>query len=303
MAQNRVTMRDIAKACGVSVATVSHALNHSSKESISDAQRLRIIQMATQMHYVPARIRSAEAGRSAGIIINLKEQNAPGKKLMYYDLAAELGAALRAAGYRVVQVAGSHLQQMCADEALRGLDAWFMIDVDNEHFKGCNEGFYGPIILLDGELEETLFCKVLPNYTALYERANAMLRGETAFLAIEDIKSLALLKKIVAPFAPSSVYVNRPGAKLDAFLEKQRGKKGIVLGDILGMQVQAAFNAQDVVVAASLEPDGLLRADAPCLYVRNRTKAVAAVETLQAMLNYEYESKGGNHILLDCEST
>ncbi|NLW79051.1 MAG: LacI family transcriptional regulator [Ruminococcaceae bacterium] len=300
MAYKRVTMRDIARECGVSVATVSLALNHSSKESISDALRLKIIQTATRMHYNPAALRERNSTQTAGIILNLKEHNLPGKKLLYYDLAAELERRLAEEGFLATLVTGKQPADIYASEQLRQLDAWFMIDVDNAAFQVKPEGFYGPIILLDAEVENPLYCKIQPDYTALYEKANALLRGDMAFLAMEDIKSQALLKKMVAPFAPSNVFINRPGARLDAFLENQRGKRGIVLGDILGMQVQALFPPGDVVAVSSLGRGGLLKQDAPCLYVRNRDKADAAVSTMLAMLNYAFESQGGNHILVPC---
>lgn len=298
MGRKRVTMRDIAQACGVSVATVSHALNHSAKESVSDALRLRIIQTATKMHYSPAATRF-KADVTAGIIINIKSQNTAGKLMLYRDLAAQIARQLRRHGHYAVQFETENLAEVYKSEALHKLDAWFFIDVDDEAFEERQEGFYGPILMVDGDVENPLYCKVQANYTALYEKANAMLQSRTAFLAIEDVKSVRMLKKMVSPFAPSNVFVNRPGARLDTFLQNQRGKKGIVLGDMLGQQVQRAFPPEDVVVVGMLETDELLWPGAPCLHMRNSDKARAAVAAMQAMLRYEYISDGSNHILLE----
>jgi hypothetical protein len=58
MEKDKATMRDIAQACGISVATVSYVLNHSEKEKISHETRLKVLETATRLHYEPHSVRT-----------------------------------------------------------------------------------------------------------------------------------------------------------------------------------------------------------------------------------------------------
>jgi hypothetical protein len=49
--KNKCTLKDVAKACGVSAYTVSRAIN--GKKDISDATRERILETAKKIGYVP----------------------------------------------------------------------------------------------------------------------------------------------------------------------------------------------------------------------------------------------------------
>ena len=55
MGEKKVSMRQIAKICGCSLATVSYALNHTGQGKISSATRLRIIDTAKQLNYPTTR--------------------------------------------------------------------------------------------------------------------------------------------------------------------------------------------------------------------------------------------------------
>lgn len=294
--KRRVTMRDIAAACGVSLATVSGALNYSGKESIRDEVRLRIIRTATQMYYRPSPRRERETPLSAGIIINLKAENAPGKMVQYGDLAMELAVRLREKGFLPTVVPTKDLAAVYADEALKGLDAWLMIDLDEEQFAKRLEGFYGPVLLLEAEVENTLYCKVQPDYLAIYERANALLGDAAVFLAAEDVQSRSLLQTMAAPFAPPNVFIGRPGASFPDFLERQRGRKGIILGDLLAARAAGFVRPEDVVTVCRLA--GAPLSAGHHLRVENARCAAAAVDALSAMLDFTYEGNETNHILI-----
>lgn len=295
--KERVTMRDIAAACGVSLATVSGALNYSHRESIRDEVRLRVIRTATRMHYRPAPRREREGPLSAGILLGLGARSTPGKRMLYSDLATQLANGLQKRGFLPMLWPTENLDAAMAEKTLRKLDAWLMIDLDEAAFGRGPEGFYGPVLLLEAEVDDTLYCKILPDYPAIYLRAGALLGGSATFLAMEEVASRSLRQKLTAPFAPANVFINRPGASLAAFLERQRGRRGIVLGDWLAMEAAAHFPADDFVAVCRLaeEPAGA----GHWLLVENARSAQAAVDTLCAMLDFDYTGNETNHILID----
>ena len=53
MAQKKITIKDVAKEAGVSVATVSYVMNHRTDIKISDDTRKKVLQVANLLNYTP----------------------------------------------------------------------------------------------------------------------------------------------------------------------------------------------------------------------------------------------------------
>ncbi|MFE4216247.1 LacI family DNA-binding transcriptional regulator [Streptomyces sp. NPDC056844] len=71
-AVKRVTLKDVAAACGVSRATVSFVLNEDPRQAISPATRDRVKEAAQQLGYVPHGIaRALREGASRVVVFNL----------------------------------------------------------------------------------------------------------------------------------------------------------------------------------------------------------------------------------------
>ncbi len=78
--KNKCTLKDVAKACGVSAYTVSRAIN--GKKDISDATRERILETAKKIGYVPnTTARLLKSGRSYNIAIVYDDLENP-----YYNM-------------------------------------------------------------------------------------------------------------------------------------------------------------------------------------------------------------------------
>lgn len=302
MAQHKITMRDIARECGVSAATVSYVLNHSEKEKISHEMRLKVMETATQLHYtLPKNDWSRKSGLF-GIITNLKESNTEGKKLLYYDLAAELSEQMRMIGYETLVMTTSDLAHDIGIIAKHRLDAVFMIDADGRSVRKMTQKYYVPILFLECDVEDPLFCCIYPDYTELIEQCKALLGEQHPFLLMEDICNQNLKSRITDWFLTKDIFINTPGADLRSFLERQKGRRGIVFGDLLALQAQSLFPPQDLAVVSSLGRTGLLLPGSPVVGVRNKTKAAVAVEILRNMLSLDYEAEDGNRILLKSEA-
>lgn len=302
MARQKITMRDIARECGVSVATVSYVLNHSQKEKISHEMRLKVVETATQLHYTLPKSDINHKSGLVGIIINLKETNTPGKKTIYYDLSAELSEQMRMIGYETISMTTKDLAHDISIITKHKLDAVFMIDADGKNFRKITQGYYVPILFLDCEVDDPLFCRIYPDYPEIISQCKAMLGEEHPFLLMEDIYNQELKHQISDWFLTKDTFINTPGCDLKQFLEQQENRKGIVIGDILGLQAQSMFNPQNLAIISSLGSSHLFSPKSPTVFVRNKTKAVVAVEILRNMLSLDYEAEDSNRILLKSES-
>lgn len=305
MAKNKVTMDDIAKACGVSVATVSYVLNHSEKEKISHEVCLKVMEAATRLHYTPC-LQSKRAAKHrsnlVGIIIHLDEADSPGKKLLYYDLAAELSRRMSQLGYETLELATSNLDKPVGVISKHSLDAVFMIDFDSSIIGSITRSYYVPILFLYCETNDRLFCNIYYDYADILKRAMAMLKTDSLFLMMEDIYSPPLRQLLTRNFLSRDVFVNRRGADMESFLLEHRHRKGIVFGDILAMQAIRMGDVDDFAIVSSVDFKGLFPSCAHILTVRNSTVAATAVETLRHMLRFDYKANAENRILLGCES-
>lgn len=304
MKNHRVTMRDIAKACGISVATVSYVLNHSEKEKITHETQLKVLETAARLHYEPRTPKTSKKARSGlvAVIITIKENNTFGKKAMYYDLAAELSHQLMQAGYETVLIVTKDLPGETDILKKHRLDAVFLIDIDDRSAKKLLKNCYVPILFLNCTAGDPFFCEIRPNFPSLFARSKTMLDSEHLFLVTEDFCCQKQMEQFTDFFLPRDIYINTGYvAGMAAFLQNHEGQKGVVLGDMLGMQVQSLFSRKDIVVVSSLENTEWMPHDMNLLRIPNRTVASVAVKILKDMISFGYRSGSNNCILLDSE--
>ena len=54
--EKKVTVKDVAREAGVSVATVSYIMNNRTDQKISDATRKKVLQIANLLNYTPSSV-------------------------------------------------------------------------------------------------------------------------------------------------------------------------------------------------------------------------------------------------------
>lgn len=304
VAKNKVTMRDIAKECNVSVATVSYVLNHNDKVKISHDTFLNVTRAATRLHYVPSPYHASNAGRKTnlvGIFINLKEQNSQSKLILYYDLAVELIQKLGFKKFDAVLIPTKNLNADVSIITKRNFDAVFMIDIDNANVQKATRDYFIPIIFLYCDVPDSLFYKIYPNYNSIIEKSKYMLECEHPYIIMDDIYSQDLKTEITKNFNARDVFINDCNSNLELFLKSHINRKGIVLGDALAIKVSNYANISNYVAVSNYNSSDMLLHEPKKLFVRNSKIADTAIETLLKMINFELDLKEKNRILIDCE--
>lgn len=301
MGKNRVTMQDIADLCGVSVATISYVINNSDKEHIKHDTRIKVLEAAKKLNYAPNINRCTTHPKSnlIGIIINWNKRNAPSKKMLYYDLAIELQMQLSLLGYDTIIATTKALGEDADIISKRSLDAAFIIDIRSEETCRLTRKYYVPIIFLDCEINDPLFCKIYPNYEVIISRAKRMLQEDDIFLIMEDILNEELKDIITNKIYTDNIFINDLNNDLREFLLQRQNKKGVVLGEILGLEVERYIRNDHIVVVTSLDKSKLLLPDTMTISIKNKTKAITAVQTLEKLLLLVYVSTPCNQFLIN----
>ncbi|WP_167956555.1 LacI family DNA-binding transcriptional regulator [Anaerosporobacter faecicola] len=301
MSKNKATMQDIADLCGVSVATVSYVINNSEKEHIKHDTRIKVLEAAKKLNYVPNINRCTTHPKSnlIGIIINWNKRNASSKKMLYYDLAIELQMQLSLLGYDTVIATTKAFEEEADIISKRSLDAAFIIDIRSEDVRKVTNKYYVPIIFLDCEINDPLFCKIYPNYSLIISRAKRLLEEDDIFLIMEDILNEELKDIITKSIQPEHIFVNDMKNNLREFLLQHQNKKGVVLGEILGLEVERYIRNDQIVVITSLDKSNLLLPDTKTISIKNKTKAITAVKTLEQLLRLVYVGTPCNQLLIN----
>jgi DNA-binding Lrp family transcriptional regulator len=303
MKKMKVTMKDIAKELNLSLATVSYVLNHSEKEKISHDTRIKVLETAKRLGYVPnqtARSLANKRSNLIGIIINLNKNASSFMKCQCLDLASELQEQIYKEGFDTI-LSVTHELEDIEIKYKHSLEAAFIIDIDEKSLKKVTNKYYVPVIFLDCDFEEGLFYKILPDYPFMIEKAKKILEEEHPYLIMDTIINERIKEQITDNFSRDDIYIHNSNGDIKEFLSQKKARKGIVIGDLLGMLVERYVDNSNIVVLSSNYVTDRLLADTKRIIVSNKRKAEAATEICKKLINLDYDTNGHTRILLQPE--
>ena len=174
-------MKDIAKECGVSVATVSYVLNDVPNQSISAETKKRILHVANMVGYVSsASARALATGKTNQFGVYVPHTgNSTHKQRLLQALAEEAEKA----GYHLVL-----LTRKCLRQQVTNVDAVFAIDISEEDFKVLGDNSFVPLLYLDGQIQNDLFYCVTFDAMKLRQQAQEQSGRSKIILACDDVK-------------------------------------------------------------------------------------------------------------------
>ncbi|MDF2841887.1 MAG: transcriptional regulator, LacI family [Herbinix sp.] len=300
MKREKVTMKDIAEELGLSLATVSYVLNHSDKEKISHDTRIKVMETAKRLGYVPNQTaKSLAKNRSnlVGIIVNLSHNASSYMKQQAMDLASELQQQIYEAGYDTILSIAYELEDIQITYK-HSLEAVFIIDVSEKALRKITKHYYVPLIFLDCDFDEGLFYKILPDYQNILPEAKKLLNDDNPYLIMDHIINDRIKEQISELFRKEDIYIHKNNSNLKEFLSGKTNRKGIVIGDLLGMQVERYVDNSNILVISSNPTNDLLLPDTKRITISNTQKALVAIAVLKKLIALDYDENPRTRILL-----
>lgn len=295
MKHGKITMRDVAKEAGVSLATVSYVLNNSSKEKISPETRVHVLNVASKLNYVHTKPQDRKS-KSVAIIINYGKEATYCKRLMNYDLSAQIHYQVSKIGYETVLFTNKSFEDGSIDKY--SFHGAIIVDSTTALLEKLTYNKYFPIVIIDSDTDAPLINKVIPDYRYLLNLAKKMLNSNDLFLVAEEFQNQEIKNMILPYFNTNDIYANKVGGNLKEFLKNKIGRKGLVIGDVLGTQVERYIDNEDIVVLSFNENSDILIPNTKTLIISNKTKSKAAVGILDNLLKLDYSSAYESSVLL-----
>lgn len=285
--EKKITVRDVAKEAGVSVATVSYILNNRTDQKISAATKKKVLQIANLLNYKPSHAaKSLAEGRNNIIGITYKlTSETPARNLEIMALANRMIPQLARRNYDVLFL---QVPEITGDAFVsRNVDAILAIDLAHDEFRALADSYLVPIIGIDMVINDNLFYQVYTDYPTLVQDIISGLNTEDYYILTDGFsneKYLALLSEVV-PEEKLIFY----DCSNQSSLEHIKHAKVIILGTFLAIFAQSIIAPENMIVIASEDTAALLPECAAKVYIDVDKKANLSINLLLNATERKFE--------------
>lgn len=175
----KITIKDIAREAGVSVATVSYVINNRTDMRISEKTRKKVLQIINLLGYTPNQSAQALAtSRTRIIALATAADQSVFKNAELFHFTGLLSSFLQQQGYGLTCL-DSNYHEKC-DRA----DAIICYDLSAECFLAIGDANFIPLLAFDCIINDPLFFQINSDYTAIKADADAHFQGSDYTLCL-----------------------------------------------------------------------------------------------------------------------
>lgn len=157
--EKNITIKDIAKQAGVSVATVSYVINNRTDQRISEETRKKVLQIVNLLDYRPnSSAKSLATNKTNHIALYTMKENSILKRSEQLLIIEELSATLNHHGYNLI------FQNREDTFKLNQVDAILCFDASSEFFQQIGDRNFIPLLGIDTLTTVPWFFQVCNNY-------------------------------------------------------------------------------------------------------------------------------------------
>lgn len=297
--RKKVTLSDVAKEANVSPATVSYVLNNVTKQKIPHETKVRVFEAASKLNYVQNMNARALAGGKTNVIGALlvgTPNEYVSKHISYAKFLDQLEGECNRLGYRLMVARIDPQRPEVNIIAERKLDGVFLVDASEDSFHRVSEQFeYGsPVVLVDGIVDDPLFCNLIADYRQAFSLLEQSLQGREFAVIRERYhnRRLGAFIREASDLPEERIYVaEKDDERLRAFLEaqRQRGRLVVVLNEFLALHVLKYCPPEQVVAVCTAECPEYLPEATGRIYLQ-RPKALVASDIMQHLLTQPFTS-------------
>lgn len=282
----KVTVKDVAREAGVSVATVSYIMNNRTDQKISESTRKKVLQIANLLNYTPSHAaKTLATGRNniIGVSYHLNE-NTPSRNLEITGFANLLIERLNRLKYDVLFMPIRAIEDNIPMN--RNIDGIITIDLSHEQFFNLADNYMVPIINVDMIINDTLFYQIYSDYPTLIKQGMAIL-GEDCYIIMDKQDNKNYEDFIISLFAKDKVIYFQDCSKQD--LAELQGKKALIIGTYLALMVKAYMNEENMVVISSNETSHILPDEIKVIRNDISKKANLAINIMLNAIDHKFD--------------
>lgn len=284
--EKKVTVKDVAREAGVSVATVSYIMNNRTDQKISEATRKKVLQIANLLNYRPSRAAiSLATGRTnvIGVAYSLNPDT-PSRNMEITTFVNMLIERMNRMHYDILYLAPFENDNTIVTN--HNIDAIIAIDLTHEQFKNLSEKYLVPVINVDMIVNDNLFYQIYTDYPALIAQAEEIL-GKDTYLLVDKFSNENFLSFMEEHF-PAEKIITMSDVSFSQ-MNMLSDKKLIVIGTYLALMIHPYVQDTDIVVITSEEKQKALPPTVHTVYNNAEKKANLTMNILLNALNHNFD--------------
>lgn len=179
--KNKITIKDVAREAGVSVATVSYVVNNRTDMRISDATRKKVLQVINLLNYTPNQSAQALAtSRNRTVALYVSPNTSVLKRAEQMYLMDALSDFLHKQNYDLIYLTNSYTEKYDNADAIIGYD------ISSEYFHQIGDRNFSPLLALDCMVGDPLFFEINSDYERIAHEAEDFFGGASyTFLMLD----------------------------------------------------------------------------------------------------------------------
>lgn len=189
----KITIKDVARLSGVSVATVSYVINGIHADRYTAETKRKVLQIVNLYNFHPSRLAQSFAlSKSRNVIILTEKHSSNLQKAESFDFLRLLGKTLERAGYNLIM--RTRLEYTRVDVA----DAIICAGMEEEKFRRLAQENFVPLLSVDGKINDELFFQVYQDFDGVLKAGEQRFGKGNFTLALADMYNESLKKEICA---------------------------------------------------------------------------------------------------------